>query len=233
MFFLIIACFLVAPLLADDISNALSIDAITDARYRAELHPNEHQAWLDLADKLEKKELLHEANQAIKKASLLQPHDIFIVHRYAISCIGIGLVDQAIEAFQSLLKQFPNNLQIIYNIGYTLKMAGHVHEAIECYQKVLAIDPHYEAASFALGHALLFKGDFKQGWKQHELHLKKTNKNSEQLRQFIEKNSLQGKKILLRFDGGMGDTLQFIRYAQLIKNLGATVFAQVQKPLIP
>ncbi|MDR3550791.1 MAG: glycosyltransferase family 9 protein, partial [Candidatus Babeliales bacterium] len=47
------------------------------------------------------------------------------------------------------------------------------------------------------------------------------------------KNSLQGKKILLRFDGGMGDTLQFIRYAQLIKNLGATVFAQVQKPLIP
>src|SRR5581483_6173341 len=43
---------------------------------------------------------------------------------------------------------------------------------------------------------------------------------------------LAGKTILLHCEQGLGDTLQFIRYAQYAKNLGATVICEVQKQLM-
>ncbi len=43
---------------------------------------------------------------------------------------------------------------------------------------------------------------------------------------------LRGKTILLRAEQGLGDTVQFLRYAPWLKCLGATVIARVQAPLI-
>jgi ADP-heptose:LPS heptosyltransferase len=42
---------------------------------------------------------------------------------------------------------------------------------------------------------------------------------------------LQGKTVFLRAEQGLGDTLQFVRYAPLIAKLGAKVILGVQKPL--
>src|SRR5439155_17432935 len=44
---------------------------------------------------------------------------------------------------------------------------------------------------------------------------------------------LGSKTILLHCKQGLGDTMQFIRYAQRVKNLGATVICEVQKQLLP
>lgn len=191
------------------------------------------QTLYDLVDEMEKKELFYEANDLLKQSWRSQTSDIFLAYKYAISCIGIGQIDISLSIFNALLDQLPNNCQILYNKGYTLKLCGRVEEAIECYKKVLSLDPQFDSASFALGHSYLFKGDFQEGWKQHELYLKRSNKNSERLRTFISQDNLKNKIILLRYDGGLGDTLQFIRYAQCLKNKGATVLACVQKPLVP
>ena len=44
---------------------------------------------------------------------------------------------------------------------------------------------------------------------------------------------LGGKTILLHAEQGLGDTLQFIRYAPLVKRRGGTVVVACQRPLIP
>jgi len=237
MLFLILLFCISTGLNADTISsnnnNKAIADTIITLKKKLLLEPTHINNYTELADVYDKNEMLNESNNILKLASELKPQDIHIMHRYACSCIGLGLIEQAVQAFQSILKRAPNSISILYNIGYTLKMSGKVDEAIDIYKKVLAADPNYEAASFALGHALLFKGDFEHGWAQHEIHLKKTNKNSEQLRQFLNTNTVSGKIILLRHEGGMGDTIQFIRYAQLLKDKGATVLASVQKSLVP
>lgn len=58
-------------------------------------------------------------------------------------------------------------------------------------------------------------------------------KDSAELRALINNDALCGKTILLSFEGGLGDTLQFIRYAQTLKKAGATIIVRVQKPLHP
>jgi hypothetical protein len=45
------------------------------------------------------------------------------------------------------------------------------------------------------------------------------------------RESIAGKTILLRSEQGLGDTLQFCRYAQCVERLGARVILEVQEPL--
>ena len=47
-----------------------------------------------------------------------------------------------------------------------------------------------------------------------------------------EGQDLSGKRILLDSEQGFGDTIQFVRYAPCVKNLGATVVVESQKALV-
>jgi hypothetical protein len=183
---------------------------------------------------LEQQEQYQEAQHILEQLYAAYPNDLAIAYKLGCFYASIGATCLALDTFQSILRASPENaVQTMYNIGYVLKTAGRVDQAIEWYNQVLSIDPSYEAASFGLGIALLYKGDFEKGWQQHEKHLQRTHKNAPELRNFLQSNTLQGKIILLRPDGGMGDTIQFIRYAQLLKDKGARVIAAVQKPLVP
>src|SRR5690606_22521006 len=104
---------------------------------------------------------------------------------------------------------------------------------IELYKNIIKKNSNYEPAQLALGFAYLTKGDFENGWKQHERYLKKSGKNGDKLRILLQTNTIAGKTVLLTPEGGLGDSLQFIRYAQLLQNMGAYVIVSVQKPLIP
>ncbi len=158
--------------------------------------------------------------------------DIQTLFNKGIEATRLGQVEQALAAYTQITHLYPQQVQSIYNSGYVLKMAGRVDEAIELYQKVLQRDPTYEAARFALGHAYLFKGDFENGWKIHQHHIRTEHKASENFWELAQQQNLSGKKIVLIPEGGLGDTLHFIRYAQIIHDRGAHVTCLVQKPLV-
>ena len=44
---------------------------------------------------------------------------------------------------------------------------------------------------------------------------------------------LAGRTILLHAEGGLGDTIQFIRYARVVKQYGGTVIVECQESLLP
>src|SRR5207244_9622805 len=128
--------------------------------------------------------------------------------------ISLGRIEDALQAFEQVLKIAPDNIQALYNIGYALKMGWRVDQAIEVYKKVIEINPTYQPAIFALGMAYLQKEDFERGWKQHEIDMKKEHKNSELLREFLRTNSVKDKIIMLRPEEGLVKTIMFFRYIQ-------------------
>lgn len=160
-----------------------------------------------------------------------RPQDIMSLFELAIAYTMIGQTQEAIKLYDTMLTFNPNNAPVIYNKGYAFKMEGSCDQAITCYKKVIDIDPNYDAAHFALGMAYLSKGDFQQGWKQHTRFLKQVDRNGDRLREFLQNGTTQGKTILLRPEGGLGDSINFVRYAQELKKYGCNVVVAVPKPL--
>ena len=79
-------------------------------------------------------------------------------------------------------------------------------------------------------------GQFSQGWELYEWRWKKDTFTSPK-RNFSQPlwlgtKDIAGKTILLHAEQGLGDTIQFCRYAKLVKALGARVILEVPKPLL-
>ena len=83
-----------------------------------------------------------------------------------------------------------------------------------------------------LAQVWFLQGDFDRGWPEYEWRWKQRSFSppSSSYPRWIG-SSLHGRTILLFPEQGLGDTLQFIRYAPLVQQKGAVVTVQCQAPL--
>ena len=101
----------------------------------------------------------------------------------------------------------------------------------------LALKPGYAEACWNKSLALLVTGDFKPGWELYEWRWKAETLTTVYERLFSQplwlgKDPLAGKTILLHSEQGMGDTIQFCRYARLVAGLGARVILEIDASLV-
>jgi hypothetical protein len=80
---------------------------------------------------------------------------------------------------------------------------------------------------------LLEGGDFARGWREYEWRWKRKELPPRVFTQpRWDGSSLRGRSILLCSEQGLGDTIQFVRYAAVLKEQGARVIVSCQKPLL-
>jgi len=76
--------------------------------------------------------------------------------------LDAGQYQQAIAAYQAILKRDPKNVEAITHLGVILSVAGHDDSALEAFDKALAIDPNYIHAHWDKGRVLYeSKKDYK------------------------------------------------------------------------
>jgi hypothetical protein len=103
---------------------------------------------------------------------------------------------------------------------------------VVCYQRALSLKPDYAAAHNNLGIAWLLMGNFQQGWPEYEWRWKCTELKLPSYRQPLWDGSpLKGRTILLLSEQGLGDTLQFIRFAPLLTRSGGRVIVTCRRAL--
>jgi len=152
--------------------------------------------------------------------------------------LGVALIaqdrfEEATQAFEraEALDSGSGERDHHLNLGICLRETGRLAEALAYYERKLptlasvAAHAHY-------GHALLTAGKLREGWPQYEFRWLQDPLLS--LRPRFGKplwsgQDLRGKSILLRSEQGVGDVIQFIRYAPYVKALGATVILQLRK----
>jgi hypothetical protein len=95
-------------------------------------------------------------------------------------------------------------------------------EAIACYERALQLRPGFAEAHWNLGLALLLRGEYERGWPETEWlwRAKRPSPLAAFPQPLWDGSPLQGRTILLHTDQGLGDILQFIRYAPLVKQRG-------------
>lgn len=138
-----------------------------------------------------------------------------------------ALFEQAVEANPRIAEPW-NNLGNVQAAVW-----GNYDLALQYFNHTLELRPYYADAKYHRGMVELTIGDFERGWADYEFRPTRFQKSPARYnRPRWNGEPLSGKTILLHCEQGLGDTLQFIRYAQYAKNLGATVLCEVQKALM-
>lgn len=107
--------------------------------------------------------------------------------------------------------------QTYLTLGNIAKYEGKLEEAINSYRLSVKTAPDYADGHLVLGMALLKAGRLQEGWKEYEWRWK-----TEQLPARLLKcpqwngEDLTGKTILVYGEQGLGDIIQFARYAAII-----------------
>jgi tetratricopeptide (TPR) repeat protein len=119
------------------------------------------------------------------------------------------------------------------NLGIALGKQGRLDEAVASYQQAVHFKPDYAEAHWNRGLAWLQMGQFEQGWPGYEWRWK--CKDFGTLPPFQaplwDGSPLAGRTLLVHAEQGLGDTLQFIRYAPLVQERGGRVIMMCQ-PLL-
>jgi len=139
---------------------------------------------------------------------------------------SLGRFEEGIQHLDRALVLHPDHPELIYNKATLLKGIGRIDEACEYYRKALAISPGEPNAATYLGMAMLLKGDFASGWPLYE-HRWRQQVNAGKRPAFTapvwQGEPLEGRKILVHAEQGLGDVVQFCRYLPLLRQRGAEV----------
>ena len=172
-----------------------------------------------------------EAEDYFRRAIELNPD-------YAKAYNNLGLVlentnhrDEALRCFRRAVELEPNDAAIYNNLGKMLKDSRQLDEAEVCFQQALKLQPDFVDADFALAILYLLQEQYEKGWEKYDdLRLIKEDNRHLSIPQWRGEN-LTDRRILLYADQGFGDTIHFIRYAQMVGDLACETNLLVQKPL--
>ncbi|MCL4229871.1 hypothetical protein KJZ61_04275 [Candidatus Dependentiae bacterium] len=168
-----------------------------------------------------------------EKILQMDPEHIAAHFYLANECFALYRLEEASTHYRYLIHRYPQFTSALYNAALTSRYLGRMHEAQEYYATLLLNDPNNAHLHYGLAESLLTLGDFEQGFAEFEWRWKRdadTRNFAQQL--WDGETSLEQKTILLRAEYGHGDTIQFIRYAQLLKNAGARVLVETPAPLV-
>jgi tetratricopeptide (TPR) repeat protein len=203
-------------------------------------------AWSNRGSALLRCRRLEEAVASYERAFALLGNDIARVppRWLAIPYLNRGAALQELGRFEAALESFDAAIAADAavaaahaNRGCSLDCLGRSQEALASCERAIELAPDYAAAHLNRGIALLRLGRFPAGWAEYEWRWKiadstlRSDRRHSAVPLWLGREPLAGRTILLHAEQGYGDTLQFCRYAKLVREQGAKVILEVHPGL--
>jgi len=147
-----------------------------------------------------------------------------------------GRLEEAVAEYRKALDLHPAYAPGWSNLGLDMHKLGHLDEALDAFNRALTLEANLTQARFSRALVLLTRGDYAQGWAEYESRMRcpeyaagyRLPPMAGTPRPW-QGEALAGKSLLLIAEQGIGDTLQFIRYAKPLNDQGARVDLYVRQ----
>jgi tetratricopeptide (TPR) repeat protein len=166
------------------------------------------------------------------KALELAPDNPEITNNVGLILQRLARNEEALGYFDRAIALRPQFSLAFSHRGTSLSELRRFDDALASFAAATAIDPDYADAHWNRALLQLLLGDFAGGWAAREWGRKSTAVGFVD-RQFTKpiwlgEAPIADKTILLHSDEGLGDTIQFARYATMVAQRGARVILEVQ-----
>jgi tetratricopeptide (TPR) repeat protein len=127
----------------------------------------------------------------------------------------------------------PDRSETYQTLGFILAEQGDREAALAAYEQAISLKPDNAEAHKNRSLIWLLQGKLAEGWAEYEWRWKCPELPERPFKQPLWDGSpLEGRTILLHAEQGLGDTIQFIRYAPLVRDRGGKVVVVCQRPLV-
>ncbi|HSH92422.1 MAG TPA: tetratricopeptide repeat protein [Ramlibacter sp.] len=150
----------------------------------------------------------------------------------------LGRYQEALDVIDKALQMRPDFAAAANNQGLCLLALGRCREAIAASERALQANPAEANLHWNKGVGHLLLGELREGWSEHEWR-----SGADAMGQgsrpavfncpmWTGTEPLAGKTIVLTAEQGLGDSIQFLRYAPLLAQQGAAVLLRLPQPLV-
>jgi len=194
-------------------------------KHSLELDPNNAGAWIQLgAIHANDQSSLAQSAEAFERAIELAPGSPTAIHNYALVKRLQGELDTAEKFAIQSCELRPEDSNYAFTLALCYMFKEDMKQAQVWLEKAIELDPGNNAAHVYLAFNYFHTGKIKKGWAQYEKRLDlQVFKSLNYGRPRWDGEELNGKPVLLLREQGMGDNIQFIRYAKLVAEKGGKV----------
>lgn len=209
-----------------------------EASFRAALAlaPDMGAAHAHLGNLLRRQDRPAEALEAYRRALYLAPFDPGARYNIGTALLDLGRPAEALAHFAQATEGEQAHIAAFASRAEALLRLGRKAEALDCFRIALQHRPDDHAARFGAAVCQLAKGDYLAGWEGFEARFAMPNAPGLPLsgRRLAPGDlaGMSGQHVVLMAEQGFGDTIQFCRYAPMLRALGARVTLLVQPELV-
>ncbi|MBB4196751.1 tetratricopeptide (TPR) repeat protein [Rhodoblastus sphagnicola] len=190
--------------------------------------PDHAGAWNDRGLALKNLGRTDEALASFDRALAVRPGFADALNNRGVLLKELKRFDEALAAYDAALALSPDYADAHHNRGNVFVELDRQDEAGACYDRALALKPGDPEIMFSVANFLLRMGRFAEGWRLYESRFARacvTDRFSRRglPRRLVEGAPINGLRLFMFWEQGLGDVLQFCRFAKLAAEQGAHV----------
>ena len=173
----------------------------------------------------------------IGRAISLEPQNGGLLTDRAAIFRSMGALDEAMTDVREGLRLSPDIASAYVTLGAIHRDSAEYELSTAAYRRALDLDPNLGVAKYNLAFNLLTAGEYEEGFALYEWRLEQETAKADQ-REFLSpkwdgQRDLAGRVLLVHAEQGLGDVIQFSRYAQMLAAKGVKVVLEAPPPLAP
>jgi tetratricopeptide (TPR) repeat protein len=177
---------------------------------------------------------LDEALASYRRAVELRPQLAQAHNNLGNVLLAMNAPEEAEASHRRAIELRPDVAEFHCHLGDSLRDQGRLTEAEASFERAIELKPNLVAAHHNMSYVLLARGDFDRGLAEHEWRKASTSQIvrwSSSKPAWTGEQDVAGRRVLVHYEQGLGDTLQYCRYLKTLRERDAQVLFLPQAPL--